>query len=110
MSYDGIAYCDCPGFGDTKGFEKDLINCISIGNLLTNARSVKLMMVLSYHSVTTLDERGAGLNTMLKLLSGIFKNENYQVADMDSLQKILLVVNNAPLGNSPSGQNSHEYA
>lgn len=71
-----MAYCDCPGFGDSKGFEKDIINCISIGRLLTSAKSVRLMIVLSYNSVVTLDGRGQGVNIMLRTLKDIFKNED----------------------------------
>jgi hypothetical protein len=73
--HEGVAYCDCPGFGDSKGFEKDITNCVAIGKLLAQAQSVKLLIVLSYSSIATLDGRGAGVNSMLRTLADIFVND-----------------------------------
>jgi hypothetical protein len=42
-----IAYCDCPGFGDTTGSGKDIINVISIKRLLENAKGIKILLALA---------------------------------------------------------------
>jgi hypothetical protein len=45
---EGVAYCDCPGFGDTSGLEQDLVTCLSIGSLLRSAERVRLLATISY--------------------------------------------------------------
>jgi hypothetical protein len=102
LVHEGIAYCDCPGFGDSSGFEKDVINCVAIGKLLAQAQNVKLVIVLSYSSIVTLDGRGAGVQSMLRTITNLFVNDTPQVTDVDSLKRTLIVVNNAPLGTDSS--------
>lgn len=101
IRHEGSAYCDCPGFGDSKDFEKDLVDCLAIGRLLEKASDVRLMATMTYNSVMTLENRGNGVRRMLKMVAGIFKNETEQLVDLDSLSKILIVITNPPLGNNP---------
>lgn len=108
MVANGRAYCDWPGFGDSKGFEKDLVNCISIGQLLTKANSVRLITTVSYSAVTSLDGRGASVNQLLKTLTDVFENKTDQIVDYEALQKVLIAVTNAPIGEDP--QNDQQYA
>mgnify|MGYP000146472944 CR=1 FL=1 len=95
MVHEGIAYCNCPGFGDSKGFEKDLVNCVSIGRLLQKASCIRLIVTINYETVTSLDGRGAGICGVLNTTKFIFKSDTNELLDIDSLKKIRIIVTNA---------------
>ncbi len=59
-----ITYCDCPGFFDTRGATVSIANAVSIKNVLQHARSVRLVILLSY---TELKQRSEGLTRLVSM-------------------------------------------
>lgn len=51
--------CDSPGFGDTAGVEVDISNAIGMINALRTAKSVRVVVLISYDLITS--NRGEGL-------------------------------------------------
>ncbi|NGX59786.1 MAG: GTP-binding protein EngB [Chlamydiae bacterium] len=47
----GVHFYDCPGFMDTGGSAKNIINAVAIKNLAVHAKSVRIMVVIDYHSL-----------------------------------------------------------
>jgi hypothetical protein len=91
----GIAYCDCPGFGDSKGFEKDIVNCVAIGRLLQNAACIRLIVTINYETVTSIEGRGSGICGVLNTTKFIFKSDTNELLDIDSMKKMRIIVTNA---------------
>lgn len=85
---DNKVLCDCPGFNDTKGDIRDLINAITIGRLLKNAGKVRLMFFLSDESISSQSGRGRSLRGLLYILHYLIKDVEYK-----HLQKIQMVIN-----------------
>eukprot|EP00494_Astrolonche_serrata_P001849 UN01855 len=65
---DELAYCDCPGFNDTHGLEQELVNCLSIHQILKKARSVKILMAFESAHL-----RGNNIRDSIDTLMKIFK-------------------------------------
>lgn len=51
--------CDTPGFGDSAGVEVDIANGVGMMNALHRARSVRVVVILPYDSLTK--DRMSGL-------------------------------------------------
>ena len=68
-----ITYCDCPGFLDNRGAEINIANAVNIKAALTRAKTVKVVILINYHSLRA--DRGRGLSDMLKICSNLFGNE-----------------------------------
>jgi len=73
----GIAICDCPGFNDTRGFDKKLINCLSIKLILMLARSVRFMLMVDYKKLMSPAGRGKEAIDIHKTLNTIFKENTF---------------------------------
>jgi hypothetical protein len=54
-----LVICDTPGFGDSAGVEVDIANGIGMINALHRARSVRVVVILPYDSLTK--DRMSGL-------------------------------------------------
>lgn len=97
---DGIAICDCPGFGDTRGGEQGLINCISIGEVLKNAYSVQICLLLTESTLTNKGGRTQYVKNMLHTASSIFKKtSNSPREQLEKFRNIRIIATN-PTGNT----------
>ena len=43
-------YCDCPGFLDNRGAEINIANAVNIRAVISNAKSVKIAVLINYYS------------------------------------------------------------
>ena len=87
-----FTYCDCPGFLDNRGAEINIANAVNVRTAITEAQSVKVVILINYHSLRA--DRGRGLSDMLKICSNLFGHPDNLVRYQDS---ILLGVTQAPL-------------
>ena len=87
-----FTYCDCPGFLDNRGAEINIANAVNVRTAITQAQSVKVVILINYHSLRA--DRGRGLSDMLKICSNLFGHPDNLVRYQDS---ILLGVTQAPL-------------
>ena len=87
-----MTYVDCPGFLDNRGPEINIANAVNIKNSIKNAKSVKVIMLINYHSLKA--DRGRGLLDMLKISSDLFGNTKNLLKHKES---VLIGVTQAPL-------------
>ena len=87
-----LTYCDCPGFLDNRGAEINIANAVNVKNAIIKAKSVKIIILINYHSLKA--DRGRGLSDMLKICSNLFGQEKNLESCKDSL---LLGVTQVPL-------------
>lgn len=86
-----IAYCDCPGFSDTRGPMFDITNTYAIGKVARSARSVKgVVYVMSYHAL--LADRAAALEEMVFMLQKLFGSRDLR----SRAESVMLLVSKAP--------------
>ena len=89
---DGVDFCDCPGFLDSRGTEINLANAVNIRNALHAAASVRVVVIINYHSM--LADRGRGIHELVRVLVDLFR-------DVDTVLQyclsICLGVTKAPL-------------
>lgn len=88
----GLTYCDCPGFLDNRGVEINIANAVNAKRFITNAGSVKIIMLINYHTLVA--DRGKGLSDMIKISRDLFGSNEALVKFKDS---ILIGVTNIPL-------------
>ena len=55
----GLVICDNPGFGDSAGVEVDIANGVGMINALHRARSVRVVIIIPYDSLTADKMTGA---------------------------------------------------
>lgn len=65
-----ITHCDCPGFLDNRGPEINIANAVNILSSLRQARSVKVVALVSYYSLRAM--RARGLEQMLEICYNLF--------------------------------------
>jgi hypothetical protein len=65
-----LVICDSPGFGDSAGIEVDIANGVGMINALHGARSVRVVVILPYDSLT--GDRLAGAISMSDIISNLF--------------------------------------
>lgn len=65
-----ITYCDCPGFLDNRGAEINIVNAVNIRTALSLARSVRVMILVNYHSLEA--DRGRGLADLCDMCTQLF--------------------------------------
>jgi hypothetical protein len=86
------AYCDCPGFSDTRGAEINIANAINIRKILQQATGVKAVFLASYYGL--FDERGSSIRNVETMCRKMF-------GSVDSLKRyqnsVLLGITKAPL-------------
>ena len=86
-----FTYIDCPGFLDNRGPEINIANAVNIKNAIKEAKSVKVIILISYASLKA--DRSRGLNDMLKISSSLFGNSDNLVVNKGS---ILIGISNIP--------------
>ncbi len=67
----GFKLCDTPGFEDNRFIEIDIANSIGITSAIKECRSVRPVLLLSYHEL--IDGRGAVRST-LSIVTKLVKN------------------------------------
>lgn len=92
------AYCDCPGFSDTRGAEINIANAINIRKILQQATGVKAVFLTDYNGL--LVDRGSGIRNMEAMCKKMFGGADNLRRYQDS---VLLGITKAPHYNT-SGQ------
>jgi hypothetical protein len=86
------AYCDCPGFYDTRGAEINIANAINIRRILQQATGVKTVFLADYYGFMT--DRGHGIQNLEAMCSKMF-------GGVDNLRRyqntVLLGITKVPL-------------
>ena len=88
----GRAYCDCPGFLDNRGVEINIANAVNIKKAFTNAQSVRIVILINYHTLKA--DRGRGLSDMIEIACDLFGSKENLIQFQDS---ILLGITQIPL-------------
>jgi hypothetical protein len=82
-SVNGITYCDCPGFLDNRGAEINIANAVNIRNALGRAKSVRVLILINYHSL--LADRAKGLSDTFNICTNLFGDTQSLLKAKDSL-------------------------
>lgn len=82
-----MVICDSPGFGDSAGVEVDIANGVGMINALHGARSVRVVVILPYDSLT--GDRMAGAVKMGSIISNLFY-------DLTILESVVIYFNKVP--------------
>jgi energy-coupling factor transporter ATP-binding protein EcfA2 len=84
-------YCDCPGFGDSRGSEVNIANAVNIKKALNESPATKVILLISYHELKA--ARGAALfaaqHMLIQLFGGSENLERYE-------KSVLVCVTQAP--------------
>ena len=67
---EGVAFADCPGFLDNRGFEINVANVVNVKQTIAAAESVVVVVIINYHSL--LADRGKGVRDLVNILCGLF--------------------------------------
>ena len=70
---DDQVYCDCPGFSDNRGVEINIANAVNIKQALSQAQSLRLVVLVNYHSL--LADRANGFRDLLRTLTDLLGSE-----------------------------------
>jgi energy-coupling factor transporter ATP-binding protein EcfA2 len=84
-------YCDCPGFLDNRGAEINIANAVNIRATISNAKSVKIVTLINYYSISA--DRGRGLQETMRTLATMFGTE---AAMLEHQSSVLLGVTRYP--------------
>lgn len=87
-----LVYCDCPGFSDNRGSKINIINAFNIKHFVTNAKTVKLVIVVDYKTIDA--NRGQLLNELREMILKFFDNKE-EIISKNNLA-ILVVVSKMP--------------
>lgn len=68
-----LVYYDCPGVGDTRGVEKDLVNAFSIQKLFKTFRNVKILLCIAEDSVQA--GRAPGFRNLVETMGEFFERD-----------------------------------
>ena len=71
-----IAYCDCPGFFDTRGPEVNISNLANIKTMLQNVGSIKVFIIINYNSFIA--DRATSIKKLIKTITDFFNWESDQ--------------------------------
>ena len=86
------AYCDCPGFSDTRGEEINIANAISIRKVLQQARGINAIFLTSYNGLD--DDRGSSIQKVEamceQMFGGVDNLRRYQNAVLLGITKVPL--------------------
>jgi len=80
-----FTYCDCPGFLDNRGAEINIANAVNIRSAITQADSVKVLILINYHSLEA--DRGRGIGEMLIICTHLFG----RVENLEEYKESLLI-------------------
>jgi DNA repair exonuclease SbcCD ATPase subunit len=75
----GLAFCDCPGFFDSRGSVINIANTANVLRALVMADGVKIMVLINYQ--TLIADRGRGLVEMITILSNLFGGKPEEFSD-----------------------------
>lgn len=82
-----LILCDSPGFGDSAGVEVDIANGVGMINALHGANSVRVVVILPYHSL--LGDRMDGAIKMGEIISNLFR-------ELTILESVKIYFNKVP--------------
>ena len=60
----GLTLCDCPGFLDNRGAEINIANACNIKQMIAQAKSVRVVVLINYDSLEA--DRGRGVKELVK--------------------------------------------
>ena len=60
----GLTLCDCPGFLDNRGAEINIANACNIKQMIAQAKSVRVVVLINYDSLSA--DRGRGVKELAK--------------------------------------------
>jgi ribosome biogenesis GTPase A len=91
---DNFVYCDCPGFSDNRGSEINIANAVNIKQVVYEAKSVRVVIMLNYHTIVT--DRTQRMRELANALEELFGGSS---ADhmRKNRESILLGISRAPL-------------
>ena len=90
------AYCDCPGFGDTRGAEINIANAINIRKVLQQATGVKAIFLTEYSDL--IGSRGSGIAAMKAMCQQMFGGGELGISNLRRYQNsVFLGITKAPL-------------
>jgi TPR repeat protein/energy-coupling factor transporter ATP-binding protein EcfA2 len=91
QSQEGHFYCDCPGFGDSRGLEYQICAPIAIKSAIHFARNVRaLILVIDWPSVES--NRANGLRKAFQALREFLTNNEGDAVKLETLQKSIIFV------------------
>ena len=83
VAVDDQVYCDCPGFSDNRGVEINIANAVNIKQALSQAQSLRMVVLVNYHSL--LAGRGNGFRDLLRTLTDLLGSEEAIVEHKGSI-------------------------
>jgi hypothetical protein len=86
------AYCNCPGFADTRGAEINIANAINIRKILQQATGIKAVFLADYNGL--LVDRGSRIRNVEAMCRSMFGGADNLRRYQDS---VLLGITKAPL-------------
>ena len=95
---DAVAFADCPGFIDSRGFEINISNAVNVRQTVAAAASCVVVVIINYFSL--LADRGKGIKDLMQILGGLFGTPEDVRAHARS---VLLVISQAPARHPESG-------
>lgn len=81
IQHKNLLFYDLPGFGDTRGTAKNLINACFIKNIIENAKTARLVFVAGYDEITA--KGGEFFKELLVITEKLIPNE--KIEDFSSL-------------------------
>lgn len=78
-----FTYCDCPGFLDNRGTEINIANAANIRNAFVLAKSVKVVILINYHSLKA--EKARGLKETIGICCSLFGTRENLTKYKDSI-------------------------
>jgi hypothetical protein len=91
----GLLFYDLPGFKDTRGTAKSLVNACFIKHIVENARSAKLVFVAGMDQITS--DRGSSFKTLLSQVKQLLPNSTQPIETFSSLVMTKSHINTAKL-------------
>jgi hypothetical protein len=77
------SFVDFPGFLDNRGFEVNIGNAMSSRAVVVSAETVKIVILISYASITA--DRGRGMTDLLDILQRMFGTEEQLLQHQPSI-------------------------
>lgn len=101
---DPLVYCDCPGFLDNRGSEINIANAVNIKQTIYEAKSVRVIIMVNYHSLYA--ERTQGVRELSKALLDLFGGTIDKMKE--NALSILLCISRAPIRHEEDGEGDEE--
>ena len=101
---ENFVYCDCPGFLDNRGPEINIANAVNIKQTIYEARSVRVVIMLNYHTICT--DRTQGIRDLARALEDLFGQGTGNIKQHCS--SILLGISRSPLVHDDDDEDENE--